>query len=187
MALLHKAEIRPSKLELLSTWLPTQPWYPGPPAPEVTRVSAGRFDDPAGAVGIEIMLVRAGDGPVLHTPLTYRDAPLDGADDFLVGTTTHSVLGKRWVYDACGDPIFTTVLTNVIKTAGTQAQEEIHSDGQVTIRPPSLLLQGTGTPEAHGTLEIIRIPDTPATPGEATLTAHWSGVDTPLVLARLTP
>jgi len=32
-------------------------------------------------------------------PLTYRGAPLDGAEDALVGTTEHGVLGRRWVYD----------------------------------------------------------------------------------------
>ena len=52
------------------------------------------------------MLVAVGDGPVYQVPMTYRGMPLDGADAFLIGTTDHSVLGRRWVYDACGDPVF---------------------------------------------------------------------------------
>ena len=92
MALLHRADLTPTKLELLQAWLPTRSWYTGPAAPQLTKVGAFRFDDPAGAVGVETMLVRAGDGPVLQVPLTYRGAPLDGAERWLVGTTEHSVL-----------------------------------------------------------------------------------------------
>ncbi|MER5425058.1 maltokinase N-terminal cap-like domain-containing protein [Streptosporangium roseum] len=54
--------------------MPGRDRYTGP-AGEVPRVAAFRFDDPAGAVGIETMLVPTGDGPVHRVPLTYRDAP----------------------------------------------------------------------------------------------------------------
>ncbi|MGC4856177.1 maltokinase N-terminal cap-like domain-containing protein [Micromonospora sp. DT4] len=67
---------------------------------------AYRFDDPAGEVGIETMLVAAADGPVHQVPLTYRAAPLDDVDEWLVGTTEHSALGRRWVYDGCADPVY---------------------------------------------------------------------------------
>jgi hypothetical protein len=188
MALLHKAEIRPNKIELLAAWLPSQSWYAGPAEPLLERVAAGRFDDPAGEVGLEVMLVDAGDGVVLHTPLTYRAAPLDEAEEFLVGTTEHSVLGKRWVYDAAGDPVFAAVLAEVIRTGGTQAAEEVH-DGQggVVVREPHLLLRGSGvvTPGDRKP-DILRTPSAPPTPGAAVLTAQWSGVDTPVVLATLT-
>ncbi|MDQ1651477.1 MAG: hypothetical protein QOI35_677, partial [Cryptosporangiaceae bacterium] len=102
MAVLHRAELKPTKLELLAAWLPGRRWFDGPAA-AIERVSSFRFDDPAGAVGIETILVRAGDRPVYQVPLTYRDAPLAGADRWLLGTTDHSVLGQRWVYDGCGD------------------------------------------------------------------------------------
>ncbi len=205
MALLHKAEIRPSKLELLSGWLPTRSWFPTSSGAEVSRVAAARFDDPAGAVGIEIMLVRAGDGPVLQVPLTYRGAPLAGAEEFLVGTMEHSVLGPRWVYDACGDPVFVSVLGDVIRAGGEQAAEEVHGDGRVVVRQPDLALRGSGVaaPPAGeirqvgegevtrvvttgGTLEIFRSPSSPAAAGAAVLTGQWPGVETPLVLALLT-
>ncbi|WP_436520517.1 CG0192-related protein [Actinoplanes sp. HUAS TT8] len=208
MALLHKTEIRPGKLELLSTWLPTRTWYDGPPEPSLDRVGAARFDDPAGEVGLEIMLVRAGDGPVLHVPLTYRGAPLDGGEEFLVGTMEHGVLGTRWVYDAAGDPVFTEVLAGVIRDGGEQAVEEVHGDGEVVVREPHLLLRGSGSAAspaadpgtddvtrinvADGALWLFRTPESAAAPesseasGDAVLTASWSGLDAPIVLARLT-
>src|SRR5215213_286445 len=109
MALLHQAELRPSKLELLAAWLPTREWHRGPLTAGLTRVAAYRFDDPAGEVGIETMLVRAGNGPLVQAPLTYRGAPMEGAERWLIGTMEHSVLVSRWVYDGCGDPVYAAV------------------------------------------------------------------------------
>jgi hypothetical protein len=148
MALLHRADLTPSKLELLVGWLPGRPWFAGPPEGEVTRVSAFRFDDPAGAVGVETMLVRAGDGPVLQVPLTYRDAPLAGAEEWLIGTTEHSALGRRWVYDACCDPVYAAVLARVIHAGGTQAEEYFEVDGRRETRAPAMTVSGSGTGDA---------------------------------------
>jgi Maltokinase N-terminal cap domain len=94
MATIHNATLNPSKLTLLNAWLPSRTWFTG--VADVQRVGAYRFDDPAGEVGIESFLLQAGDGSVLHAPLTYRGAPLAGAEEFLVGTIEHSVLGRRW-------------------------------------------------------------------------------------------
>jgi hypothetical protein len=103
MALIHKATLNPTKLQLLTSWLPRQTWITG--EADVEQVGAYRFDDPAGVVGIEAFLLQARDGSVFHVPLTYRGAPLAGAEEFLIGTAEHSVLGTRWVYDGCGDPV----------------------------------------------------------------------------------
>ena len=105
MAVIHRAEIRPTKLELLGEWLPKLPWYPGEPGAAPASVGAYRFDDPRGEVGIETLLVRTVGGQVAQVPLTYRGAPLPGGEPSLVGTMEHSVLGRRWVYDGCGDPV----------------------------------------------------------------------------------
>jgi hypothetical protein len=148
MALLHRADLTPSKLALLTGWLPGRPWFAGPPAGEIVRVAAYRFDDPAGAVGLETMLVRAGDGPVLQVPLSYRGAPLEGAEQWLIGTTEHSVLGPRWVYDACGDPVYTATLARVIHSGGTQAEEFFEVDGRRETRPPGMTVSGSGTGDA---------------------------------------
>jgi hypothetical protein len=206
MALLHKATISPSKLDLLASWLPTRSWYAGPEAAAPVRVAAGRFDDPAGEVGIEIFLVRGGEGgPVLHVPLTYRGAPLEGAEAFLVGTTDHSVLGKRWVYDAVGDPVYATVVAAAIREGGHGAVEEFEVDGERVAREPDLKLAGSGaqTPEPGPVTEIVdgepavlragavtlsvnRVPTVAVDPADAgVLTACWEGQENAVVLASL--
>jgi hypothetical protein len=163
MAILHRAEIRPTKLELLSAWLPGRVWYEGPPSPEVTRVSAYRFDDPAGEVGIETLLVRAGDGPLLQVPLTYRAAPLDGRNPWLIGTMEHSVLGRRWVYDGCGDAVYAAVLAETIRTGGTQAEELVETDGRLERRDPGIVVRGSGSgaPAVPAVEDIVSVDDDP--------------------------
>ncbi|GGN30130.1 hypothetical protein FHR83_004278 [Actinoplanes campanulatus] len=200
MALLHKATIVPSKLELLARWLPGRSWG-GDGA--VTRVAAARFDDPAGQVGIETMIIRAGEGGLLHVPLTYRGAPLAGAEAFLIGTTEHSVLGTRWVYDAVGDPVYVAQLAETIRAAGREAPEEVESDGVRVAREPDLALRGSGAePPAFGDVVEVTGDDPVAVrsstheltvarrlgaslPG-ATLTGAWDGDGAPAVLAALT-
>ena len=54
----------------------------------------------------------------LHIPVTYRNAALDGAESALIGTMDHSVLGKRWMYDACHDPVYVRELIRVILDRG---------------------------------------------------------------------
>lgn len=138
MALLHQADLHPTKLELLAGWLPGRPWYQRRPGAEISRVAACRFDDPAGAVGIETMLVAAGDEVLYQVPLTYRGTPLPGGDAWLVGTTDHSVLGQRWVYDACGDPVYAATLASAILAGTGQAEEFLEADGRLERRMPSL-------------------------------------------------
>lgn len=110
----HDATITPSKQDLVAGWIGRQRWYAAKGrTPSIRRVRSFRFDDPAGVVGVETMLVldSAGDDPVLYqVPLTYRDAPLEGADEALVGITQHSVLGTRWVYDGPHDPVYAALL-----------------------------------------------------------------------------
>jgi maltokinase-like protein len=182
MALLHKATINPAKLDLLAAWLPGRDWYPGGGGPE--RVAAARFDDPAGAVGVEVFVVRAGDGPLLHTPMTYRDAPLEGADEWLIGTTEHSALGTRWVYDAVGDPVFIACATEAIRTGGREAEEYFEVDGVRQARRPLMALRGTGGDGSDGGELVVRrvLDATPAT--GAALLGMWSQ-EAGIVLAEL--
>lgn len=156
MALLHRAELRPSKLELLAGWLPGRQWFAGEAGAPVSRVAAYRFDDPAGEVGVETLLVRAGDGPVLQVPLTYRGAPLAGADEHLVGVIEHSVLGRRWAYDACGDPVYPPLLAAAVLADAGQAQEYFEVDGKREARPASMTLTGsrTGRPVPTGPVSV---------------------------------
>ncbi|TFC51659.1 hypothetical protein E3T26_05605 [Cryobacterium sp. TMT1-21] len=148
MALLYQAELRPSKIELIEAWAPTQPWFAGSAGATFSNVGSFRFDDPAGEVGIETILVRAGDGPLLQVPLTYRGAELEGADEWLIGTMAHSVLGRRWVYDGAGDPAYLTAVATAALTSGGQAQLHIDIDGERVVREPTAFVVGSGTPAA---------------------------------------
>ncbi|MER5790330.1 1,4-alpha-glucan branching protein [Streptomyces sp. NPDC001980] len=125
MALIHHTTLKPTKVELLAGWLPTRPWYHGPAVPELVKAGGFRLDDPAGEVGIEFMVVTertAGPGAYL-VPLTYRGAPLPGAEHALVGTMEHGVLGTRWAYDGCHDPVLAAGLLALIEgRAEAQAQ-----------------------------------------------------------------
>jgi hypothetical protein len=108
MAHIHDTTMSPTKLELLEPWLRKQRWYAGPGQPDLTKVGGFRLDDPEGEVGIEFMFVRDdadGDGTTYHVPMTYRGAPLDSAEDALIGNGEHGVLGRRWIYDGAHDPV----------------------------------------------------------------------------------
>lgn len=204
MALLHRADLVPSKLELLNVWLPARGWFRGLADAEVTRVAAARLDDPDGEVGVEVILVRAGDGPIYHTPLTYRAAPLPGAKAWLLGTAEHSVLGMRWVYDACGDPVYARVLADAILTAGHEAEEFVEdADGRRERREPAMRLRGSGIADGPTpttvvesvdgaparirmdtvTLDVVRVLDASFTVDGATLTGSWPADGRPFVLA----
>ena len=141
MALVHQATLTPSKLELLGNWLPGRPWFRE--SGELTRVGSYRFDDPAGEVGIEIMLVQSGSS-VLQVPLTYRAKPLAGAEDYLMGTMEHSVLGSRWIYDGCGDPVFVSALATAILTGASEAIVEVEVAGEMTVLPSTVSVKGSG-------------------------------------------
>src|SRR5262245_47965027 len=119
MALFHVATITPTKEQLITDWVPHQSWGPADGVP-IKFHGSFRFDDPNGEVGMETFLATAGDS-VLQVPLTYRDAPLDGAEGALITTMEHSVLGKRWVYDGLGDPEFVVMLAAVTMTGQGEA------------------------------------------------------------------
>ncbi|MET9920682.1 1,4-alpha-glucan branching protein [Streptomyces sp. NPDC006435] len=141
MAVIHRTTLTPTKMELLTTWLPAQPWYRGTPGrrPEPARTGGFRLDDPAGEVGIEFMVVTdtSGAEPVTYqVPFTYRGAPLAGADEALVGTSEHGVLGRRWVYDGTRDPVLVAQLfALVVGEAEPQMQSTSDTpDPSVTAR-----------------------------------------------------
>ncbi|MGH1493623.1 MAG: maltokinase N-terminal cap-like domain-containing protein [Acidimicrobiales bacterium] len=142
MALFHRATLTPSKAEAIAAWAPTQPW--GPPAGDAVEVvGAFRFDDPDHRVGIESHLVMAG-GRLLHVPVTYRDEPVDGADDALITEMHHSELGTRWVYDALSDERYIIMLAAVAMTGQGEALGMAVYDGRWCIAPANIRIQGGG-------------------------------------------
>ncbi|MFD7119160.1 1,4-alpha-glucan branching protein [Streptomyces sp. NPDC056652] len=127
MAVIHRTTMTPGKLELLASWLPARPWnLGGGHEPRLTKAGGFRLDDPQGEVGIEFMAVtdESGDRPVTYQmPLSYRGAPLPGADHALIGTSEHGVLGRRWIYDGAHDPVLVAQLfALVLGEAEPQAQ-----------------------------------------------------------------
>lgn len=201
MAVIHRTTLAPTKLELLAAWLPTRPWYRGGPVPELEKSGGFRLDDPAGEVGIEFMVTTetSGPEPVAHlVPLTYRGAPLTGAEHALIGTSEHGVLGKRWVYDGCHDPVLVTELLSLIEgRARAMAQSVTDTPDREVSRAytgepfprggldprPTDDAQGTHLPAPHGTtLHVHRVPvaGNPPPPGGDPLghvAGSWPGPD----------
>ncbi|WP_439940429.1 maltokinase N-terminal cap-like domain-containing protein [Streptomyces sp. BBFR115] len=138
MAVIHHTTLEPTKLELLTDWLPTRSWYQRTSgAPELAKAGGFRLDDPEGEVGIEFLVAADSSGPrpaAYLVPLTYRGAPLDGGEAALIGTAEHGVLGRRWVYDGCQDPVLVARLAALIDgRAEAQAQSVSHTpDKEVT-------------------------------------------------------
>lgn len=131
MAVIHHTVLKPTKLELLTSWLPSRPWYQGGAGePKLAKAGGFRLDDPQGDVGIEFIVVTDASAPRPITyllPLTYRGAPLDGAEHALVGTMEHGVLGRRWAYDGCHDPVLVAQLLALIE-GRVEAQDQNISD-----------------------------------------------------------
>lgn len=146
MAIVHpNATLTPGKRDLMDAWLPTRSWYDGTAR---KPVGSFRFDDPAGEVGTEGFLLGAPDVPVLLLPLTYRGAPLDGAEEHLVGTTDHSELGPRWVYDGCADPVFVQALVAAVLTGAGGVDQEWDTGSGPESHPTNAQVLGSGTPGA---------------------------------------
>ncbi len=205
MGLVYAAELRPSKMELVADWLPSQPWFEGD-ARSLVRLGSFRFDDPAGEVGLETHLVGAG-GHVYQVPLSYRGAPLEGAEAFLVGTMEHSVLGRRWVYDATSDPVYAAELAAALLAGKPQAVEFKEVDGRMEALPhtakifnagapdaglpelrfgvPATAAGVTGIPAGTATLDVLRVLDVAAAPASQgpSLAVTWAGQETPVLIA----
>lgn len=126
MAVIHDTTMNPSKLELLIRWLPEQAWYSGR-GEGLTKAGGFRLDDPNGEVGIELMVVMAGNGETYLVPMTYRGAPLERANDALIGRSEHGVLGTRWIYDGEHDPVLQAQLAALIR-GEVVAQAQSQSD-----------------------------------------------------------
>lgn len=208
MALIHWAELTPSKLELLRLWVPSQAWLGEADPDGLAQLGAYRFDDPAGVVGIETHLLATGSGAVLQVPLTYRPEPLEGV--VAVATLQHSVLGRRWVYDGLTDPVYLQALVTTVLTGAEQAALFRATDGEPQPLPPSALAWGSGSattpvPEVQpgptlvsGTTSVVEagpvtvilrhrldVVELPAEPGTPTLSGRWPGQDEPVVLASV--
>lgn len=183
---IYDAVLRPGKLELLRGWIAHQPWFDGEPE-LLEQVTAYRFVDPDGEVGMESFLVSDG-ARTFHVPVTYRGAELQGAQDALVGTLEHSVLGRRWVYDAPADPVYVAEVLRVISHRDTAADHLAMADGTVSPSPVNVRGGGdgaSGDSEAAAAPEVIRLiseendaeADRPLIGSPGTLSGTWQSAD----------
>ncbi|WP_037910712.1 maltokinase N-terminal cap-like domain-containing protein [Actinacidiphila yeochonensis] len=209
MSIIYKTTLKPGKLELIAPWLPAQPWYQGAdggvPAPGTELVKTGgfRLDDPEGEVGIEFMVatdISGGEPRHYLVPLTYRSAPLEGAEHALIGETEHGVLGHRYVYDGTYDPVLQAELLALLALRSDAQMQSVGDTPDPTVTPllsgPALPAQAAVTAVEHGpdgtdltvetpafapfTLHLVRVlrPEQSAPSGaapRAQLTAEWCG------------
>jgi hypothetical protein len=179
MAILHDATITPGKRDLMKAWLPGRSWFDGDLARKPH--ASFRFDDPEGEVGVECFLLgpeEGSDAATLLVPMSYRGAPLEGADEHLIGTTDHSVLGKRWVYDGMADPVAVQTLLTAILTGGHEAELTMDHDGELVRFDPTCRVSGSGTASDGVPVEPVTVLD-PGDPSISRAGAH------DLVLARV--
>ncbi|ONH22942.1 maltokinase N-terminal cap-like domain-containing protein [Pseudofrankia asymbiotica] len=143
MSTIHNTTMAPSKLELLTAWLPGQPWYlDSGQTPRLTKAGGFRLDDPAGEVGIEFMIVTdaAGGDPVsYHVPMTYRAEAQSGAEAGLIGTSEHGVLGTRYLYDATYDWVFVTQLVALMQGQAAPQAQSLSDTPDPTVRSQPVL------------------------------------------------
>lgn len=206
MAIIHKATLLPGKLDLLREYVKNDDTLSGHVGDDLRQLGAYRFDDPAGQVGIETHLLTSSSGAILQIPVVYRNEAWEGAEDASLGTMEHSVLGTRWVYDACIDPIYAGELLRAILTGGTEVAEIIESpDGQVP-RDPTANVRGSGSGdsaphvvavsvERSGTdsriatgdhvVVVPRVLSEGEAPSELHLRGSWADRDGDITLAQL--
>ncbi|GAA0279088.1 maltokinase N-terminal cap-like domain-containing protein [Cryptosporangium japonicum] len=170
MATVHDTTLVPTKLELLTAWLPRRPWYRGSGVPRLTKAGGFRLDDPAGEVGIEIMVVLDAASPDVDAylvPMTYRAAPTEGE---LIGTMEHGVLGTRFAYDGDGDPVLRAALIALVR-GDVQPQAQSRSD---TVDPTVRV--GLRPPVSDVTIHrVLTTSDAPPQPGEVSV--PWRTAD----------
>ncbi|RJL22103.1 maltokinase N-terminal cap-like domain-containing protein [Bailinhaonella thermotolerans] len=177
MAYIHRTTMTPGKLELLTDWLPKQPWYEGAGTPDLVKGGGFRLDDPEGEVGIEFMVVvdvSSQPAVAYHAPMTYRGAPLEDAPaDALIGTAEHGVLGTRWIYDAPHDPVMRAQLQALLRgeVIAQHQNENDTPDPTVTVHPLA----------AEGDLDVrltrVLRPSAPAEQPPGTVMAGWTWPD----------
>ena len=171
VAILHRATLTPTKPEIVATWLDRQPWGG---SGELDVIGSYRLDDPDGAVGVEAIIVRRGSS-LLQVPMTYRGEPLGGAEAHLIGTMHHSVLGKRWIYEAASDPVAVACFARALSGQQEQAALELYVGDELVAQPDPVvrIRRRLGPASTAGDLRLAEVlGDT--LDGHEQLVAEWS-------------
>lgn len=126
------ATLTPDVGQFLPEWIATRRWYTGKGRePQLRVLGSLRWPDPADEVGIETYLVvdTSGSSPVVYqVPLTFRLAPVESMHTALVGTSEHSELGTRYVYDATCDTVYVQALLATMLDSGTVSGVDSNGD-----------------------------------------------------------
>ncbi|QGU03497.1 CG0192 family protein [Corynebacterium comes] len=125
VAHIHQAELSPSKEDIAVRF-----------AGIVTLLGSYRLVDPDDEVGIEVLVGSDIDGRTVQLPVTYRAEEI--SPEHTLTEMTHSVLGRRWVSNALGDPV---AVAQFIRTILEGDDGATRSDGV----PAVLNLRGSGT------------------------------------------
>lgn len=100
--------------QLLLEWLPRQRWFPAKGQDVVLRRLGGiRLPDPGEKTTLAVHIVAVHTGKqtyVVNVPVSLRNAPLEGAEQGLIGELNIAAGGaeeeRRWLYDGAYDPLF---------------------------------------------------------------------------------
>lgn len=205
MAIIYQATLSPSKLELLTKYVEGVPALAEQTGEDLRLVGSYRFDDPAGEVGIETHILTSDSGVLLQIPVVYRNEALAGADASRMGTMQHSILGERFMYDACIDAVYIGELVRTILSGDVDAVQMVETPDGPVPRDSTVKVRGSGTfyevAPPPDEVEAVRsgtetevvidgyavtIPHVLAmTPSSADLSLHgkWDGQDSPITLA----
>ena len=126
-ALIYDAELSPSKEEIAARF-----------GGIVTLIGSYRLVDPEDEVGIEVLIGADLDGRTVQLPITYRPSEIN--PEHTLTEMEHSVLGRRWVSNALGDPV---AVAQFIRTILEGDDGATRSDGV----PAALDIRGSGTAE----------------------------------------
>ncbi len=178
MATIHRTTMTPTKLELLTSWLPKQSWYVGDAeTPELVKAGAFRLDDPEGAVGIEFMVVvdaTAQEAVAYLVPMSYRGAALEGIPgEALIGRAEHGVLGTRWIYDGVHDPGVTAQLRALLRGEAIPQHQSMSDTPD-----PTVTVHGAGLDDwLEVRVNRVLRPGEAAQRASARLVAGWTWPD----------
>ncbi|MDO5512639.1 hypothetical protein [Corynebacterium sp.] len=163
-ALIYDSELDPTKDDIAARF-----------AGIVTLLGSYRLVDPAGEVGIEVLIGSDLDGRGVQLPLTYR--PSEFSPDHTLVEMEHSELGHRYVSNALGDPVAVTQFIRTILEGDDGARR---SDGV----PAALDIRGSGK---EGKVEITDLELTEVTRQRAVghAVVNGEGKDFQLIVPHL--
>lgn len=173
MAILHRATLSPTKQEIVTSLLDALGWGEGP----VDLLGGYRYDDPDGRVGVEGLIAVRG-GEAFHIPVTYREAPLEGADEHLIATLSHSALGRRWVYDAAHDPVAVGCFLRALAGEQQQAVLNVYDENErlIEVRTPPIVVS-VERPRQVKPVDLVlvrRLEEGPADHQGPAIVAEWA-------------